>query len=81
MKLSELTAGSMFMPPEWDREFNHIHTDSRDIQPGDLFIARKGHTSHGQAFISAAIEAGAVAVFSENAEMFRCEAGTGVPGI
>ena len=76
MKISELTAGTMFMPPEWDREFNHIHADSRDINPGDLFIARKGHSSHGQEFISAAIEAGAVAIFSENAEMFRCEAGS-----
>jgi UDP-N-acetylmuramoyl-L-alanyl-D-glutamate--2,6-diaminopimelate ligase len=75
MKISEMTAGTMFMPPEWDREFNHIHSDSRDIRPGDLFVARKGHASHGQEYISAAIDAGAVAVFSENAEMFRCESG------
>lgn len=41
--------------------FRSAHHDSRLIAPGDLFIARKGASSDGHHFISAAARAGALA--------------------
>lgn len=76
MKLSAMVADSLFIPPEWDREFNDIHSDSRDIKAGDLFIARAGGSAHGNDYISQAIESGAVAVLSECADMFSCVDGS-----
>ena len=68
MKLSQLLGSDVFMPPEWDREFNHIVVDSRDIQRGDLFIARRGQQAHGEQHISDAVARGAVAVLAEGAQ-------------
>lgn len=82
MKLSQIVAADMFMPPEWDREFSHLVVDSRDIQPGDVFIARQGHSGHGTQHIADAVAAGAVAVLAEGEQGFRCEwnaDGDGVP--
>ena len=73
MNISDLIAGDFFMPPEWDRAFNHIVIDSRDVQPGDLFVARHGHNAHGEQHISDAVERGAVAVLAEGDQGFRCE--------
>ena len=73
MNISDLIAGDFFMPPEWDRAFNHIVIDSRDVQPGDLFVARRGHNAHGEQHISDAVERGAVAVLAEGDQGFRCE--------
>lgn len=42
-----------------------IHTDSRQIRPGDLFVAVAGTQVNGHDFIGAAIEAGAAAVAAE----------------
>ena len=39
-----------------------LKLDSRDIQPGDVFVASKGQQSDGARYISSAIENGAVAV-------------------
>lgn len=44
---------------------NALHIDSREVGPGDCFIAVKGVTSDGHAFIGAAVEKGAVAVICE----------------
>ncbi|MFP5224122.1 MAG: UDP-N-acetylmuramoyl-tripeptide--D-alanyl-D-alanine ligase [Actinomycetota bacterium] len=38
-----------------------VRIDSRQVQPGDLFIAIKGERSDGARFVDAALEAGAVA--------------------
>ncbi len=48
-----------------------LSIDSRKVKPGDLFIALKGNHCDGQAFISDAIEKGAVAVLSEKKEIIR----------
>tara|TARA_R110002167_G_scaffold2165_5_gene10861 strand:+ start:32207 stop:33793 length:1587 start_codon:yes stop_codon:yes gene_type:complete len=80
MKLSQLLQDDLFVPPEWDREFAEVVTDSRDVQPGDLFVARGGAASHGAEYINAAIQKGAVAVLQEADSGFRCEFGqTAVP--
>ncbi len=73
MKLTELIAGDFFLPPEWNREFRHMVTDSRDVQIGDLFIARQGLSGHGEAHIQTAVQQGAVAVIAEGPTAFRCE--------
>ncbi|MGB1090976.1 MAG: Mur ligase family protein, partial [Oceanobacter sp.] len=72
MKLSEFCLTDLHIPPEWDKEFNHVATDSRDVEAGDLFIARAGLSSHGDEFIDAAVKAGAVVVLSEGKSGFRC---------
>lgn len=78
MRLAALAGSDLYIPPEWDREFLHVVTDSRDIAPGDLFIARGGSRDSGSRFIDAALAAGAVAILEEGESGFRCEAG-GVP--
>jgi UDP-N-acetylmuramoyl-L-alanyl-D-glutamate--2,6-diaminopimelate ligase len=42
-----------------------IAIDSRAVQPGDLFVARRGASVDGHAFIAAAVERGAVAVVGD----------------
>lgn len=78
MKLSQLLSQDMYLPPEWDREFNHLVSDSRDVSKGDLFIARSGTADHGEKFIEDAIVSGVAAVLAEGEQGFRC-AENGVP--
>ncbi|GCE27633.1 UDP-N-acetylmuramoyl-tripeptide--D-alanyl-D-alanine ligase [Dictyobacter alpinus] len=47
--------------PDPELVFRSAHHDSRQIEPGDLFIARKGANSDGHHFIPAAARAGALA--------------------
>lgn len=42
-----------------------VVTDSREIGPGGLFVARQGEAQDGHDFASAAVEAGAVAVLAQ----------------
>ena len=48
-----------------DVEVRAVHEDSRQIAPGDVFVAVKGLTSDGHGFVEAAVERGAVAVIVE----------------
>ena len=48
-----------------DLEISHINYDSRRIEPGDLFVAMKGHSLDGHEFMGDAVRKGAVAVLSE----------------
>lgn len=43
-----------------------VHSDSRKIEPGFLFVAVKGTTVDGHAYIETALEKGAVAIVCEN---------------
>jgi UDP-N-acetylmuramoyl-L-alanyl-D-glutamate--2,6-diaminopimelate ligase len=43
-------------------KFTGVKTDSREVQPGDLFIACKGQKFNGEDFIPAALAAGAKAI-------------------
>ena len=47
------------------REIASITSDSRKVEKGGLFIAVKGYSSDGHAYIASAIEKGAVAVIYE----------------
>ncbi len=43
-----------------------VHHDSRHVQPGDLFVVRRGEKFDGSAFIADAIARGAVALLAED---------------
>lgn len=48
-----------------DLEITGVHEDSRLIQPGNLFIARRGEGFDGKQFVRLAADAGAVAIVSD----------------
>jgi UDP-N-acetylmuramoyl-L-alanyl-D-glutamate--2,6-diaminopimelate ligase len=43
-----------------------LHHDSRRVEPGDLFVARRGERSDGLSFLPRAVQQGAVAVLAES---------------
>ena len=64
-RLSTLAAdcGGRMVGP--DREITRVHTDTRSIATGDLFVALRGERFDGNAFAAQALEAGAVAALVE----------------
>ena len=44
---------------------SQIHFDSRKVKPGSLFVATRGTTVDGHAFIEKAISSGAIAIICE----------------
>ncbi len=46
-------------------EITGVACDSRQVQPGDLFVAVEGFASNGNSYIPAALQKGAVAVVSQ----------------
>lgn len=44
---------------------NNVATDSRTLQPGDVFVALSGESFDGHHYINAAVQAGAAAVIAE----------------
>jgi len=63
--LSELLQGLVEVPPQQDILISGLAMDSRQVQPGDLFLACAGQRHHGISFIADAVRAGAVAVVWE----------------
>ncbi|WP_018151924.1 UDP-N-acetylmuramoyl-L-alanyl-D-glutamate--2,6-diaminopimelate ligase [Leeia oryzae] len=57
-----------------DVAFNHVTHDTRAVQPGSLYVARKGAAMDGHALIPQALAAGAVAALVEDipAEGYGC---------
>ena len=66
LTLSALLQGIIELKPEADRGITGMSLDSRDIQPGDLFLACVGRNHDGASFIDAAVNNGAVAVLWES---------------
>lgn len=67
-QLSDLMDG---LPEEWvSLPISGIQLDSRQVAPGDLFIALRGNDLDGNRFIDDAVDRGAVAVLSEREEDF-----------
>jgi len=60
-EILEATGGRL-LQGEPSRRIGSFSTDSRTLKPGDLFIALKGKTFDGHAFILQALERGAVGV-------------------
>ncbi|MCK9541719.1 MAG: UDP-N-acetylmuramoyl-tripeptide--D-alanyl-D-alanine ligase [Novosphingobium sp.] len=48
-----------------DFQVSGVEIDSRDVMPGDLFVALKGETTDGHAYVEAAFAKGAVAALVE----------------
>jgi len=57
LKHLEIAASSLLV--------NELRLDSRDVKPGDVFVAIKGHELDGGQFIQKAIENGAAAVIAD----------------
>ncbi len=55
-----------------------VHTDTRSLQPGDLFVAIRGDSFDGNQFLSQARAGGAVAALAHDAALLRA---AGLPGI
>ncbi len=56
-----------------------ITLNSRAVEPGDLYVALPGATRHGADFVPQAIEAGAVAVLTDDAGARLLALSTGIP--
>ena len=67
MTLQELLGDALILP-EHLRQLTvaGLQLDSRLVKPGDVFLARQGSVTHGQAFIQQAIANGTVAVLTED---------------
>jgi UDP-N-acetylmuramoyl-L-alanyl-D-glutamate--2,6-diaminopimelate ligase len=66
VKLSVLLTNICVVSDKDDCVINGITSDSRQVNPGDLFIACQGETVHATDYINAAIERGAIAIIWES---------------
>ena len=66
LNLSTLLAGTAAVSFSDDREIHGLSLDSRQVKPGDCFIALSGANCHGGEFAQAAAAAGATAVLIED---------------
>jgi UDP-N-acetylmuramoyl-tripeptide--D-alanyl-D-alanine ligase len=60
-------------------ELLRVHTDTRTLQPGDLFVALKGETFDANAFLPQAAQAGATAAIAHSGLAAAGLAGVEVP--
>jgi UDP-N-acetylmuramoyl-L-alanyl-D-glutamate--2,6-diaminopimelate ligase len=65
MRLSELVRGFSISPPDADPEILGISENSQRIQSGMVFVAVRGTTLDGHAYIGDAIARGAAAIVAE----------------
>jgi UDP-N-acetylmuramoyl-L-alanyl-D-glutamate--2,6-diaminopimelate ligase len=67
MIFQDLLQGAEILAQSGDPTVRGLECDSRQVKPGDAFIAMKGESSDGNQFIDKAIAAGAVAVVTDSA--------------
>lgn len=67
MTFLQLLYGTEVLAQQGNPSVSGIEYDSRQIRPGDLFVAMKGESSDGNRFIDKAIAAGAVAIVTDSA--------------
>ncbi len=85
MKLSELLVAlpqlvrQPLLPAGSDPRVCGIASDSRQVCPGDLFVAIQGMEADGHSFIGDAVQRGAVAVIGEEPESAALALGAQVP--
>lgn len=68
IKLSELIRPLLLakvIPSDHDVRIRGLQIDSRNVQPGDLFIALRGFSVDGHRYVNEAVEKGAAAVLVE----------------
>jgi UDP-N-acetylmuramoyl-L-alanyl-D-glutamate--2,6-diaminopimelate ligase len=64
MTLQELLKIQSF-PSQCNQSIHNLTLDSRQVLPGDVFLALAGTQTHGQRYIDAALQRGAIAVLKE----------------
>ncbi|MGI9103714.1 MAG: UDP-N-acetylmuramoyl-L-alanyl-D-glutamate--2,6-diaminopimelate ligase [Terriglobales bacterium] len=69
MRFQQLLDGAEFLLQRGNPEILGLDYDSRRVQPGWCFVAMKGETTDGNRYIDAALQAGAVAVVSDDAKI------------
>lgn len=65
MFLSELLKHIINLPPTLDRPVAGLAIDSREIHPGEVFVALIGNQTQGEIYIKSALQQGAIAVLKE----------------
>jgi len=65
LRLSGLLQGVLDGPIERDPEISGLTLDSREVAPGELFLACRGTTGHGMDHAGVAVQRGAVAIVGE----------------
>src|SRR6202451_813402 len=67
MNFLQLLHGAEVLDQSGNPSVSGLEYDSRQVKPGDAFIAMQGETSDGNKFIDKAIAGGAVAIVSDSA--------------
>lgn len=67
-RLRTLLDGYADVPPGADCDISGLCLDSRNVRPGDCFIALRGAAQHGASYVHDALAAGAVAVLVDAAD-------------
>jgi UDP-N-acetylmuramoyl-L-alanyl-D-glutamate--2,6-diaminopimelate ligase len=65
MHLARLLDGIVEVPDGFDVPVNGLSADSRAVEPGQLFLGRRGATTDGARYFDAAVASGAVALIRE----------------
>ena len=73
-QLHELLDGIARVPGVANREIRGLQTDSRRVQPGDLFLAVPGMVMDGRDYIGDAVASGAAAIVYETGDGFALRA-------
>src|SRR5437868_6054392 len=66
MNFLQLLDGAEVLAQTGNPEIKGVGYDSRQVKPGDVFLAMRGESSDGNQYIDQAIAAGAVAVISDS---------------
>jgi UDP-N-acetylmuramoyl-L-alanyl-D-glutamate--2,6-diaminopimelate ligase len=66
MTFQQLLYGAEILAQSGNPNISGVQYDSRQVKPGDAFVAMRGESSDGNKFIDKAIAAGAVAVVSDS---------------
>lgn len=67
MNFQQLLHGAEILAQSGNPSISGLEYDSRRVKPGDVFVAMRGESSDGNKFIDRAIEAGAAAIVSDDA--------------
>ena len=65
MRLSNLLEHLINLPPNLDRHITGLAIDSREISPGEVFIALVGNQTTGEIYIESALQQGAIVILKE----------------
>ena len=64
-----------------DVAFARVHTDTRTLEPGDLFVALRGERFNANEFLAEAKAKGAVAAICQGDDAQACLTAAGLPGL